>query len=99
MAKKHTWLVALVWLAALPAAAATADEYANVHTIGIVSTVGGEFVVKRLGTMVFGNSETKLPIPSWGIDAWLTNAIARALSPRFAVKTIAAPGGIAGCEV
>lgn len=58
--------------------------------IGVISAVGDEFVVQRLGLTVFGNEYTEVPIEGWGIDD-LVVARVRAALPGTAVKKIAYP--------
>jgi hypothetical protein len=74
-------------LLASAAQAADKDEYANIHTVAVVSTLGDGFIVKRLGIMVFGNSEEVLPTPGWDVDGLLEKLIGNALSSRFTVKS------------
>ena len=58
--------------------------------IGVLSAIGDEFVVQRLGLTVFGNEYTEVPIEGWGIDD-LVVARVRAALPGTAVKKIAYP--------
>jgi hypothetical protein len=63
--------------------------------IGVISAIGDEFVVQRVGLTVFGNEYTEVPIDGWGIDDLVVTRV-RAVSPGTAVKTIAYPKGAFG---
>jgi len=88
MSKTFPWLLAvLMSLAALPAAAADADEYANIHTVAVASGVGDAYVLYNKGLTIFDTTKEEVPIADWGIDQWLEDSLKQALSPRFVVKT------------
>lgn len=87
------WVICAAAMAPLvlgPAVASAADKYANVHTVAIVSAIGEELALTKIGTMVFGNARSVLSISDWGIDAMVTRQIASALSPRFQIKNVSA---------
>jgi hypothetical protein len=60
--------------------------------IGVISAIGDEFVVQRIGLTVFGNEYTEVPIEGWGIDDLVVTRV-RAALPNTAVKRIAYPKG------
>jgi hypothetical protein len=60
--------------------------------IGVISAIGDEFVVQRVGLTVFGNEYTEVSIDGWGIDDLVVTRV-RAVSPGTAVKKIAYPKG------
>jgi hypothetical protein len=62
-------------------------------TIGLISTVGDRFTVKRVGITVFGNEEEKFPIAAWKIDDRIAAAVSSTLKKNFRVKRIAVPAG------
>jgi hypothetical protein len=70
------------------AMAADVDEYANVHTVAVVSNFADKFSLTRIGALVFNNSEQSLPISDWGIDQAMPQMVAEVLSPRFTVKPL-----------
>jgi hypothetical protein len=60
--------------------------------VGVISVIGDEFVVQRVGLTMFGNEYTEVPIESWSIDD-LVVARVRAALPNAVVKRIAYPKG------
>jgi hypothetical protein len=60
--------------------------------VGVVSVVGDEFVVQRVGLTVFNNEYTEVPIDAWGLDD-LVLARVRAALPGTGVRRIAYPKG------
>jgi hypothetical protein len=74
------------------------------RSIGIVSSIGGKFAVKKVGITAFGNELNHFPIPSWAIDDLVASKLAALLGNTAEVKRIAynkdafatyeAPGGL-----
>jgi hypothetical protein len=60
--------------------------------VGVISVIGDEFVVQRVGLTIFGNEYTEVPIEGWGIDDLVVTRV-RATLPNTAVKRIAYPKG------
>lgn len=60
--------------------------------IGVISAIGDEFVVQRIGLTIFGNEYTEVPIEGWGIDDLVARRV-RAALPNVAVKRITYPKG------
>jgi hypothetical protein len=60
--------------------------------IGVISAIGDEFVVQRVGLTVFGNEYTEVPIDGWGIDDLVVTRV-RAALPNTIVRGIAYPKG------
>jgi len=77
---------ALVLGAANPLNAAT-DEYANVHTVGVISILGNDLDMQTWGYTIFGNEDYQLHT-DWNLDDQVDSEVANALKGRFAVKTI-----------
>lgn len=87
---------ALVLAAVSPAPAA---DYRDIHSIGVVSVIGSEIMVKGIGVTVFTNNAHGDIVSNWNLDAGVTQWITIALSPRFTVKSIAvAQERWIGCE-
>jgi hypothetical protein len=61
--------------------------------VGVISVIGDEFVVQRVGLTMFGNEYTEVPIENWGIDD-LVVARVRAALPNAVVKRITYPKGV-----
>ncbi|MDE2332860.1 MAG: hypothetical protein KGK16_19060, partial [Bradyrhizobium sp.] len=61
--------------------------------IGVISAIGDEFVVQRVGLTVFGNEYTAVPIEGWGIDDLVATRV-RAALPNVVVKRITYPKGV-----
>ncbi|WP_125461525.1 MULTISPECIES: hypothetical protein [Rhodomicrobium] len=74
---------------ATPPAAAPA----SVKTIGLISVLGDTFTVKRVGIMVFGNEEHKIPIGAWKINDQVAALVTKTLKKTFKVKPIRLPDG------
>jgi hypothetical protein len=74
--------------AAFTCPASAADEYGKVHTVAIVSTVGTNLILKRIGIMVFGNSETTVSPAQWKIDDLIAQKMTEALSPHYRVLPV-----------
>jgi hypothetical protein len=62
-------------------------------TVGLISIIGENFIVKRVGFTVFGNEEEKFPVPAWKIDDQVAVAVTRILKKNFGVKRIQIPSG------
>jgi hypothetical protein len=60
--------------------------------VGVVSVIGDEFVVQRVGLTIFGNEYTEVPIEGWGIDDLVVTRV-RAALPNTTVKRITYPKG------
>ena len=60
--------------------------------VGVISAVGDEFVVQKVGLTVFNNEYTEVPIDGWGLDD-LVVARVRAAAPGIAVRRISYPKG------
>lgn len=60
--------------------------------VGVISVIGDEFVVQRVGLTLFGNEYTEVPIEGWGIDDLVVTRV-RAALPNTTVKRIAYPKG------
>lgn len=78
------------------------DEYANVHTIGIISDLGDDVPVLKVYDRVplfelFGGStppnSTEILHSGWRIDEFVESEIASALAGHFTTKTVAAGTG------
>jgi hypothetical protein len=65
-------IVASCLLALLLAACATVaveqGQIANVRRVAVISALGDQFSVKKMGVTIFGNDERNFPIDAWGID-------------------------------
>jgi hypothetical protein len=79
--------------AAKPVASAQAATAGPVKSIGLISVLGETFTVKRVGIMVFGNEEHKIPISGWKIDDQIAALVATSLKKTFKVKPIRVPEG------
>ena len=66
-----------------------ADEYANVHSVAVVSAIGELLMLHKVEARIFRHPDEFVLITSWGIDDWITKMVTDALSPRFAVKHLA----------
>lgn len=71
-----------------PAYAGSADEYANIHTVGVISALGDSIDWTTVGLVVFQNQQASLPISDWKLDDDIAQKVAAALKPRFTVKMI-----------
>jgi hypothetical protein len=60
--------------------------------VGVISVIGDEFVVQRVGLTIFGNEYSEVPIEGWGIDDLVMTRV-RAALPNTAVKRITYPKG------
>lgn len=71
---------------------ATAKQAAPTETgpcrLGVLAALGNQFLVKKIGLMVFGNEQAEVPVDSWGLDD-LVVARVRAAVPGGAVRRIA----------
>jgi hypothetical protein len=56
--------------------------------IGVISHLGDNFMVKKVGIVVFQNEETDVPIGSWHIDDLVVAKIGGFLNKRAAVRNI-----------
>src|SRR5665213_722006 len=70
------------------AVAASADEYANIHSFGIISAIGQSISLVKIGSTVFGNDKSTLSTPDWGIDELVVHKVAELLAPRFTVQPV-----------
>ncbi|HEX2594530.1 MAG TPA: hypothetical protein VHL34_23710 [Rhizomicrobium sp.] len=83
-------LFAILLIGVLCATGAAANEYANIHVVGVISAIGDHISMTKTGITVLGNGGYKFPTSDWGIDAMVTRQIADALAPRFTVRKIEA---------
>lgn len=92
MKMTHTYIAAAFaafWVVACgddPALAAGLDEYADIHTVTIISKIGDVLAIKKVGSIAFGNKEDQLPIADWNIDKSVEDQIAQLISSRFMVR-------------
>jgi hypothetical protein len=61
--------------------------------IGVISAVGDEFVVQKVGLTVFNNEYTEVPVDGWGLDDLVVARVRAATAPGIAVRRIAYPKG------
>ena len=78
------------------ASAASTDEYNNIHTVAVISRVGGTFHFQQLGLTIFSNSDKTIQIPGWGINDKFVSMTTEALSSRFTVIPSGPPDDISG---
>jgi hypothetical protein len=74
------------------------------RSIGVISTIGTKFAVKKVGITVFGNAYNDVPIGTWGIDDAVSARLESLLGADADVKRISyqkdafaiyeAPGGL-----
>lgn len=73
--------------------AAAAPAASAPKTIGLISVVGENFYVKRVGITVFGNEEQIFPVNGWRVDDKVAASTARLLKKNFKLKRIQIPAG------
>ena len=78
--------IAIAGTLAMTSASAADRKYANVHTVAVVSALGGAITVNRLGFRWNAN-EYKLPI-EWELDAQLTRQATAILAKHFVVNEV-----------
>jgi hypothetical protein len=59
--------------------------------IGVISAIGDQFVVQKLGITIFGNEYTEVPIDAWGLDDLVVVRVRAAVAPGTGVRKIAYP--------
>lgn len=85
----------VLWIP-IAAAAADRDEYAGIHTVGVVSAIGDSFFFDNDGPSILPRGGIEpLDISSWGIDPWLEQTVKAAISTRFSVRPIEVGTGAA----
>jgi hypothetical protein len=57
--------------------------------IGVIPAIGDQFVVQKVGVMVFGNEQTEVPIDGWGLDDLVVARVRAAVAPGTGVRRIA----------
>lgn len=70
--------------AAKPAAAAETGPC----QIGVISAIGDQFVVQKVGFTMFGNEQTEVPVGSWGLNDLIVARVRAAAGPGVAVRRI-----------
>jgi hypothetical protein len=79
-------------LALLVAACATVTveqgQIANVRRVAVISALGDQFMVKKLGVTIFNNDERAFPIDAWGIDDAVVNTVRGVVGKRFDVRPV-----------
>lgn len=80
--------MALIFVAS-PVSAA--DEMANIHSVGIISTIGDFVAMKEANDFsgVFQQDSCIINANDWAVDDAVAHQIASTIAPRIAVKTIA----------
>lgn len=87
-------------LAAAGPTAAAKDAYADVHSIGVVSTVGHRLYLNRVGLAGVELETSSLDVSMWRIDEQIERWVAEILAPRFAAKPVALPPeALAACSM
>lgn len=69
-------------------------EYANIHTIGIISVLGDRIDLRKEGFTVFENAEYKLDL-DLKMDEQIVHQIEASLQPQFAVTKVDVDPGVA----
>ncbi len=82
--------VLLIAVAANDAAAKQPDARKSVC---VISEIGQDFNLKKIGLMVFANEEESVPIPSWKFDDRVYAKVSGMLKKNFRVKRIDTPQG------
>ena len=70
---------------AKPAAAAESGPC----QIGVIPAIGDQFVVQKVGLMVFGNEHAEVPIGAWALDDLVVARVRAAVAPGTGVRRIA----------
>jgi hypothetical protein len=65
---------------------AEAQERKNGGTVCLMSSVGQEFELKKVGIMVFGNEHKTIPIADWKIDEQVYLKVKSLLGENYAIK-------------
>jgi hypothetical protein len=65
--------------------------------IGVIPAIGDQFVVQKVGLTVFGNEETEIPIPAWGLDDLVVARVRAAASGLLVRKLSYAKGTFDPC--
>ena len=61
--------------------------------IGVISAIGEDLIIKKIGITVFGNEQRTAPIDSWHIDDIVANKVSAFLSKGSTVRRITYPKG------
>jgi hypothetical protein len=64
------------------------EKLRSVKTIGIVSAIGDQFTLARVGLTGLGNGARSLSIASWRLDELIVQRVAEALGTRFQVQPV-----------
>jgi hypothetical protein len=85
---RNIWRIAigLVLAHAAPVYAASSDEYADVHSVAVISAIGDTIALTNIGTTTF--SQNEWPIADWKLDDAVAAIVTKAVVPRFAVKRV-----------
>jgi hypothetical protein len=78
-----SWQAILMLLVLARLVAASGDEYANIHTVAVISALGDSLTLEGVGLL--GQTNQSVSIAGWGIDSWITAEISKRLSRRFTV--------------
>lgn len=84
---KSIFAAAILFAASGQAAADANKEYANVHTVAVISVLGNQMDMQTSGITVFGNDDYKLNL-DLGLDAQIVQQATAALQPQFTVKDV-----------
>lgn len=71
-----------------PSIAAEKDEYANIHTVAVVSGIGNEIRLQKIGFGLIGSNLETVPVEDWKIDPWVEANVTKAVSARFSIKSV-----------
>jgi hypothetical protein len=61
--------------------------------IGVISAIGDQFAVQKIGLTIFGNEYSEVPIDAWALDELVVGRVRAAAAPGTAVRRIAYPKG------
>jgi hypothetical protein len=64
------------------------EKTAGIRTIGVISALGDEITLKKIGITVFGNDEKTAPVESWKIDESVVRRVSGLLGKRFSVRPV-----------
>lgn len=57
--------------------------------VGVISAIGDQFVVQKIGFTVFSNERTEVPVGNWGLNDLVVARVRAAAGPGVAVRRIA----------
>src|SRR4051812_27863343 len=81
-------LFVLILLAACQTRPVAPERLSQLHSIGVLSTLGDELTLRRIGITVFGNGEESFAAAERDLDGFVAQRIVAACAGRYEARRV-----------